>query len=210
MRGEPIPRPDWTIDTYPEDIERGKFVSKTKVEGGYARIRANLFDDKGRLIATGVKTEWSERFMDFAEKAETGAIARCLAVAGFGTEAALDLDEGYEDDRIADAPVTSSRPINITASSVQGLVQGGRSRNITAAQFNEIAYLSRVLKVRDDLVPLVEAVTERQIRTPRSGEHPAARIAEAVQAMSFDEAAATIRRLVRQRRNRRTPARARR
>lgn len=210
MRGEPQPQPDWTIDTYPEEIKRGQYVSNYKVEGGYARYRANVFDETGRLVGTGTKTEWSERFMDFAEKAETGAIARALAVCGFGTEAALDLDEGYEDDRVADAPVKAGRPIQITPSNVQGLVRGGRSKNITAAQFNEIVSLCRVLKVQADLAPLVENVTGRTIRPPRPGEHPATPIAEAAQAMSFEEAATTIRHLVRRRGNRRMPARARR
>ena len=51
MRGEPQPQPDWTIDTYPEEIERGKFISNQKVEGGYARYRANVFDVTGVLSA---------------------------------------------------------------------------------------------------------------------------------------------------------------
>jgi hypothetical protein len=155
LRGEPEQHPDWTIDTYAEEIERGKYVNKTKVDGGYARYRANLFDTTGRLIATGTKTEWSERFMDFAEKAETGAIARALAVAGYGTEAALDLDEGTEEGRIADAPVNDNRPISIAASNVPGLIQGGRSTSITTAQINEIAWLTRTLKLGEGLVPLV-------------------------------------------------------
>lgn len=145
-----------------------------------------------------------------SQETETGAIARALAVCGFGTEAALDLDEGYEQDRVADAPLRDARPINIQPSNVQGLIQGGRSENITAAQFNEIVFLCRVLNVRDGLAPLVEAVTERTIRPPRPGEHPAARIAEAVQAMSFEEAAETIRRLGIHRGNGRVPARTRR
>ena len=94
MRGEPVPHPDWTVDTYDEEVIRGDF-SKGRITGGYARYRASVFDTAGRLIGTGTKTEYSERFTDFVEKAETGAIARALAVAGYGTEAALDLDEGY-------------------------------------------------------------------------------------------------------------------
>ena len=157
MRGEPEPHPDWTIDTYAEEIERGTYVNNTKVSGGYARYRANIFDESGRLISTGTKTEWSERFMDFAEKAETGAIARALAVAGYGTEAALDLDEGAEDGRIADAPV-ANRPITIASSSATGLRQGGRSEHITSAQLNEISRLTKQLKMGVGIIPLMEGV----------------------------------------------------
>jgi hypothetical protein len=195
MRGEPQPRPDWTIDTYPEEIERGKFISNNKVEGGYARYRANVFDAAGRLIGTGTKTEWSERFMDFAEKAETGAIARALAVCGFGTEAALDLDEGYEQDRIADAPVSDSRPITITPSSVAGLVQGGRSQNVTGAQINEIQRLIRVSAMGMTIVPFMEGVLEKPV--PPLGEHPAKVITEFLEDLTFEEASLLIQKLIR-------------
>jgi hypothetical protein len=195
MRGEIIPHPDWTIDTYAEDIERGKYSAQNKIDGGYARYRANIFDETGRLIGTGTKTEWSERFMDFAEKAETGAIARALAVCGYGTEAALDMDEGLEQDRIADAPVTTNRPITITASNVPGLVQGGRSTNITNAQLNEIAYFSRTLKLRSGLLSIIESATGKTVPSPRAGTHPGVALLEVVQSLSFAEAAAVIRRL---------------
>jgi hypothetical protein len=197
LRGEPEQHPDWTIDTYAEEIDRGKYINKTKVDGGYARYRANLFDTTGRLIATGTKTEWSERFMDFAEKAETGAIARALAVAGYGTEAALDLDEGTEDGRIADAPVNDNRPISIAASNVPGLIQGGRSSSITTAQINEIAWLTRTLKLGEGLVPLIESVSGTEVPPRADGVHPNTRILKALHSLTFEQAAALIRGLTR-------------
>lgn len=85
--------PDWTINTSVVDMD---------FSAGYAVIRAEVLDDTGRLIASGMKTETKAGFGDFVEKAETGAIARAVAIAGYGTEDALDLDEG---ERIADSPV---------------------------------------------------------------------------------------------------------
>lgn len=189
MRGEPEQHPDWTIDTMPEEVIRGEYKSKTAVVGGYARIRANVYDETGRLIASGVKTEFSERFMDFYEKAETGAIARALAVAGYGTEAALDLDEGYEDDRIADAPVTS-RPITISPSSVEGLVQGGRSKNATAAQLNEVERLAVRLELGPNIVPLIENVCS--VKVPDLSDNPGEVLRNFLMSLTFDQMGSLI------------------
>lgn len=67
---------------------------------GYARFYAEVFDADGNLLATGTKTETASNFPDYAEKAETGAIGRALAGAGFGTPLDADLDEG----RVVDTP----------------------------------------------------------------------------------------------------------
>ena len=79
MRGEPRPHPDWSIDTVAEEVIRGNIKKGAgtrggteTVEGGYARYRANIFDETGRLIATGTKTEYSERFTDFARRPRQG------------------------------------------------------------------------------------------------------------------------------------------
>jgi hypothetical protein len=162
MRGKPEPHPDWTIDTHAEEIIRGTFKGG-KVEGGYARYRCSIFDEHGRLISTGTKTEYSERFTDFAEKAETGSIGRALAVAGYGTEAAIDLDEGLDQERIADAPVMPSRPINITSSGVSGVRPGGRPPAIQDTQIREIARLNKALGLGFGLIPHMEAVSGSQM-----------------------------------------------
>lgn len=52
--------------------------------------------------ATGHGSETAKDFGDFIEKAETKAVGRALAMLGYGTQFAVDLDEG---DRIVDAPV---------------------------------------------------------------------------------------------------------
>lgn len=143
MRGNPEAHPDWTIDTEIVDHVRGVRVSASRVEGGYACIRANLYDTAGRLIATGLKSEYSENFADYLEKAETGAVARALALAGYGTESALDLDEGVDGGRIADAPVVPS----ITSSKVSGVGRGGHTPSPNDLQIREVARLSRDLQL---------------------------------------------------------------
>lgn len=84
--------PDWCIET--ELIERGD---------GWAIFKAYIKDNEGRLLATGTKVETKAGFPDFLEKAETGAIGRALAIAGYGTQFAPEFDEG---ERLADAPMT--------------------------------------------------------------------------------------------------------
>lgn len=78
-----------------------------KVEKDESVVRAtvSIINNEGNVVksATATKREDSKGFGDHLEKAETGAIGRCLALLGYGTQFALsDLDEG---DRIVDSPV---------------------------------------------------------------------------------------------------------
>ncbi len=199
MRGLPMEHPDWTIKTEEVYVEPGSWDGR-KLVGGYARMRAEILDEKGRLIGSGTKCEYSERFMDFVEKAETGAIARALAVCGYGTESALDLDEGVDDDRIADAPVPNAgRPINITASSVPGIKVGGRPAGVTAPQLQEIARLARTLSLGLGLSTVIESVLEVKMPPLDSGmtgkEAANKHLMGFLQTLTFEQAATLIRAL---------------
>jgi len=77
--------PSWRVETEPLELD---------VERGIAIFRARVMDEDGNVLATGTKMETREGFPDFIEKAETGAIGRALAVAGFGTQFAPELSEG--------------------------------------------------------------------------------------------------------------------
>lgn len=77
--------PNWRVETEPIEID---------AERGIAIFRARVMDENGHVLATGTKMETREGFADFIEKAETGAIGRALAVAGFGTQFAPELSEG--------------------------------------------------------------------------------------------------------------------
>lgn len=77
--------PDWSIVT--ELIEGGH-------QAGWATVRASVIADDGRVISTGMKTESKGDFPGgWVEKAETGAVGRALALAGYGTQFAPDLED---------------------------------------------------------------------------------------------------------------------
>lgn len=76
--------PDWGIETRPITID---------LEKQFAIFEATVFNAEGKLMARGTKMETSSGFPDYIEAAETGAIGRALAVCGFGTQFAPDLDE---------------------------------------------------------------------------------------------------------------------
>ncbi len=90
MRSE---HPDWSIETEPVEIN---------TEKKYVIFRATVKDETGRVIATGTKAESRNGFADYLEKAETGAVGRALALCGYGTQFAPELNEAH---RIVDAPV---------------------------------------------------------------------------------------------------------
>lgn len=86
--------PDWGIHT--QLIEGG-------YQAGFATVQATISSPDGRVVASGMKTESRDDFpAGWVEKAETGAIARALAVAGFGTQFAPELED--DGSRPADTP----------------------------------------------------------------------------------------------------------
>jgi hypothetical protein len=95
--------PDWGVET--KLLEGGQ-------EAGFATVQAKIYNGEGRLISSGIKTETRQDFpAGWVEKAETGSIARALAVAGFGTQFAPELDEEQEGQRVhrpADTPQRTS------------------------------------------------------------------------------------------------------
>lgn len=82
--------PDWGIET--EYLQVGPDLAIAK---------ATVKDGSGRILAQGTKMETPKGFPDFVEKSESGAVGRALALCGYGTQFAQELDEG---DRIVDAP----------------------------------------------------------------------------------------------------------
>jgi hypothetical protein len=92
--------PDWTVNTYAVPELSG---------ADYCTFAAEILDNNGRLIAKAHKTEHEKHFADYREKAETGAIGRALALCGYGTLFAQELEEPITpsgDMRIVDAPQT--------------------------------------------------------------------------------------------------------
>lgn len=89
--------PDWQIITQPVDIN---------TERKYAIFRSEIRRADGSPLASATKAESVQGFADYIEKAETGATGRALALCGFGTQFAPELDEG---ERLADAPIEAPR-----------------------------------------------------------------------------------------------------
>ena len=87
--------PDWCIHTASVEINKD-----------IAIFHAVITNENGVEIASAHGSETPRDFGDYIEKAETKAVGRALAYAGFGTQFTADeLDEGT---RIVDAPIPKS------------------------------------------------------------------------------------------------------
>lgn len=94
-----------TVERSVWDNEKRRNVPVQKTAKGIAVYHATLAIYKdGTLVkrVPGDKMETAVDFPDYLEKAQSGAIGRCLMFAGYGTAFALELDEG---DRLTDSPV---------------------------------------------------------------------------------------------------------
>lgn len=83
--------PDWCIQTTPVTLNEKLAI-----------FRCDITNGSHSLVAQAHKHETPQGFSDYIEKAETGAIARAIALCGLGTLNAMDIDEGTE--RLADSP----------------------------------------------------------------------------------------------------------
>jgi hypothetical protein len=111
--------PTWGIDTIPMQV------------GGVLVVKAIITNEDGRQMASGLATvreaasnreSWSGR--EF-EKAETAALGRALAVAGYGTQFTNDFDEG---EYLSDSPVQPKQ--NPPPKPSQDIPEGTK-RNVT-------------------------------------------------------------------------------
>lgn len=84
-------KPMWSIDTKLEHLTEN-----------HAVFSAKIFDENGAQKSAGYGSESVKDFRDFIEKAETKAVGRALAMLGYGTQFAPEMDEG---ERIVDSPV---------------------------------------------------------------------------------------------------------
>ena len=117
---------DWAIET--EMVEH---------DAMHAIFRASIRrPERGELVATATGHETKSDFADFIEKAETKAIGRALAMCGYGTQFAPELDEG---DRLADAPIAPAKP---AAKPPLGQRKFSATEPATADEKKEIAHLA--------------------------------------------------------------------
>src|SRR3982751_2688986 len=71
------------------------------------KARVTIVDSNGVLVreTSGHGSEDKDDFRDFLEKAETKAIGRALAAAGYGSQFATDFYFGAAHERVGDGPV---------------------------------------------------------------------------------------------------------
>jgi hypothetical protein len=95
----------WLTEEVPSYETSTEFLSLSE-EMTVAKVTVTIFKDGGVLKkVSATKRETKKDFPDHTEKAETGALGRALALAGYGTQFAIaDLDE---ENRLADSPVAT-------------------------------------------------------------------------------------------------------
>ena len=89
----------WFREDKPGWMIRTEIVS---ADDKHAVFRATIADESGAVRSMGHGSESVKDFGDYLEKAETKAVGRALAMLGYGTQFAPELDEG---ERIVDSPV---------------------------------------------------------------------------------------------------------
>lgn len=127
--------PTWSIET-----------EALTIQPDYAIFLARVKDEAGRVIATGTKHETKQGFFDFIEKAETGAIGRALALCGYGTQFAPELDEG---ERIVDSPVVRTGAGRAPEPAAPAIGTAAAFRNIEFRSYGPAATVKQVAFVTD-------------------------------------------------------------
>lgn len=124
LRGKPYMQVAHRLVWFSEENERynikTEFLSITE-SNAVAKAHIVVLDNNNNEIRTSsaIKSEHKTNFHDFAEKAETGAIGRALALLGYGTQ--FTGDELNEGSRLVDSPIDVAKkaPSNFKPSSVK-------------------------------------------------------------------------------------------
>ncbi len=133
-----------------------KYIEQEKMWVFKARV--DIFDEHG-AIQKSAESTGQETERDFpsgpCEKAETKAIGRALALLGFGTQFALELDEG---ERVVDSPVQPA------AKPVRGASTGLKVVEGAPATADQVAGL------RTEVVSALATDTEAAAKLPKQAE----------------------------------------
>ena len=97
--------PNWKLDTTLVEFDK---------ENKLALFQCKICDENSNQVSCGYGSETIKDFADYIEKAETKAVGRALAMLGYGTQFAPELDEA---ERVVDAP----QPIKTTVDKPQTL-----------------------------------------------------------------------------------------
>lgn len=126
----------WFRQVYPEGyIETTELATNEQ----FARIEATVYDrdpsDGGKRLAKSRRQVMANDFRNYVEKAETQAIGRALALAGFGTQFCDDLDDS---ETVADSPVSGngkkSRNSNGAGKQINGSTLNGNHQAASTAK----------------------------------------------------------------------------
>lgn len=141
--------PLYTIDT--EVLE---------LDENHAIFRATVADENGRQISCGTGSESIKDFPEFIEKAETKAVGRALAMMGYGTQFAPELEEG---DRIVDAPVDRKKQKEQQTTSESSVPATDEQKAFILKSIDGIARKNTVEKFGSDLELMSYKTAEKLI-----------------------------------------------
>lgn len=122
----------WFREEHPEGSIMTEVSTNGETSDAKATVAFKLSNGEYRVVSTGHKRETESNFPDHREKAETGAIGRALAIAGYGTQFEPELDE---QERIVDAPIkqlTEETPPSSSATPSEKPLKA----NVTASKSN--------------------------------------------------------------------------
>lgn len=103
MQGKDYLEVKWRIAWFRDEHPKGAIITEI-AHAEPILVRATIMDADGKILATGFgtpKTQGVAKSRPF-EGAETAAVGRALAHAGYGTQFTDEFDEG---EHLADAPV---------------------------------------------------------------------------------------------------------
>lgn len=110
--------PDWCINTDLVSVTDNSAVFKAEI----------MEPNTEHIVSTGYGSETANDFHDFLEKAETKAVGRALAMLGYGTQFAPEMEE---ENRIVDSPVERKpNPLDFVPSKSTGKFPGMSIRDI--------------------------------------------------------------------------------
>ena len=110
LKGKPYLQVAHRLVWFREDHPLAEIKTEAiNITDSFAIFKAQVIIE-GNIVGSGHKRESEDNFSDFIEKAETGALGRALAMAGYGTQFEPDLDEG---DRLADAPIMPGKKAKV-------------------------------------------------------------------------------------------------